>query len=682
MSNSIRSDFHTDLATTVLHDIQYRRSGYYYFLGKTESWGTSDLPPDQMQLDSDYENSLIRSNALYIKKLSPNDVSLVIDRRDWVSGTVYTKWDHTKNITTEPFYCMTDENNVYKCLDNKGGSASTVKPTGKSFYTFRTSDGYLWKYMYTVPSFKRSRFSSLSYIPVQTSLSDSFYNKGSIDAVIVENQGAGYGDVQLTTVNVTGATTGAGATGHLVVNGTGTITSVVVDNGGSGYTAGVRITVTSGTGTGAVLTPVIVGGVVTSVTVTAGGSGYSAANPVSFTVGGAQVVPDVSRVTGAITNVRIVDPGIGYSSTVTLTVVAASGTGAYGHSTAILKGIVYQGKIQRVTIEDPGVNYPADTATTILVQGDGEGAVFTPVVQDGKIVDVIVENSGVGYTSAILTVIGSGSGAQLTGIVSASDFQSDQATVEQLAEVGRIFAIEVSSGGGYYTSTTVVTVTGDGTGCTATAIVSNGSVVAIRVDNFGSGYTYASVTISDPNRNYYNNDQTATAYAIFAPTGGHGKDAVTELRGRTLAINMSLRSDPVVNSLSQDFRQYGLLKNPSEILTGKTFTGSYNLIAYTVRFNTTAGLVKDEILLFNNTKFRVADIDSNIVTLQQLGTTNVQPLGNFVAESDQARTYTGNLITGYPTVNKYSGRMLYASNENPFSFTEDQGITIKTFLKF
>ena len=69
MSNSIRSDFHTDLAQIVLDDIQYRRANYFYFLGKTEPWGVSDVAQSVAQIDSEYENTLIRSNNLYIKKI-------------------------------------------------------------------------------------------------------------------------------------------------------------------------------------------------------------------------------------------------------------------------------------------------------------------------------------------------------------------------------------------------------------------------------------------------------------------------------------------------------------------------------------------------------------------------------------------------------------------------------------
>ena len=45
---------------------------------------------------------------------------------------------------------MTDEFYVYQCLHNNNGAASTVKPTGTSPNPFKTSDGYIWKLLYTL----------------------------------------------------------------------------------------------------------------------------------------------------------------------------------------------------------------------------------------------------------------------------------------------------------------------------------------------------------------------------------------------------------------------------------------------------------------------------------------------------------------------------------------------------
>jgi hypothetical protein len=684
MPNSIRHDFHSDMASIVNSEIQYSRSNYYYFLGKVESWGVNDFAPNTIQIDSDLENSLTRANALFIRKIMPNDVSLVALRNEWTVSTVYEPWDHTKNMEGTLFYCITDSNDVYKCLNNNNDAPSTVKPTGQSFYTFYTSDGYLWKYMYNVPAFKRARFMTSTYIPVQKALSNSFYNKGSADGVSVTASGSGYADIQLTFVNVSGTTTGSGATGNILVGATGNILSINITSGGSGYTAGVSVAFDTATGSGAVGTAIIVGGVITGLSITSSGVGYVAGESILFTVGGAVVVPIVSRVTGSITGLKLVNGGAGYTTTPTLTVTSNNGfaSGMYGNPTAQVQATLYLGSIVSVFIKDPGILYPADTSTSIVVQGDGSGAVFSPVVYLGTLVDVVIENPGFGYTSMKLTVIGTGTGAILSPIISSSDYLSNQSIVEQTAIKGTVHHIVVTAPGNNYTSSAKVNVVGDGSGCIASPVIENGEVKSITVTSFGLNYTYVNIIISDINRTFIGNQVSATAYAVLPPLNGHGYDAVSELYGNTLAINSSLRQEVALNKLSQDYRQFGILKNPNKIFTESKFNEASTVIAYTLTFDTVNGLVLDEVMQYSGVKFRVVSWSGNEVTMQQLGMQQTTPIGTFVAETDGARTYSSTSIVSAPTVNKYSGKLLYVSNENPFSFTEEQGIVIKTFLKF
>lgn len=683
MINALRHDFHTDMALTIANEIQYKRSNYYYFLGKIEPWANDTDTASIVQTDSDYENNLIRSNMIFMRKIGPNDVSVTTNRYDWTANTVYHNYDHTKNLKELNFYCVTDENIVYKCLDNAGGSTSTVKPIGNSFYPFRTNDGYLWKYMFTIPTFKRSRFMSVDKMPVQRALTDSFYNKGSVDAVYISNPGSGYADVLLTTISVVGTTSGTGAAATIVVGDIGNIVSVNITNQGSGYTNGVNISINSVSGAGAILTPTIVGGQITNLTISNGGIGYVNGNSINFTVGGAIIIPSVSRLTGSIESVTILNSGAGYTTAPVLTVSSATGgTGIYGNSTALLSCVIFQGKIVNVLILDPGINYPSDNNTTITVQGDGIGASFSPIISDGELIDIVIENSGTGYTSMTLTVSGTGTGALLTPIISASDFLSDQSIVEQTTVIGGIYSIAVENGGTNYSSSAVVSITGDGTGCTATPVIVDGVIKNIIVNSFGSGYTYANFTVTDTLRGAYTNFIDASGYIILTPSGGHGKDAVTELYGDTLAINSSLRQDINLNKLLQDYRQFGLIKNPKNILTGKLSKDESILVVYETIFNTTSGLVLDEILTQNNIKFRVVYFTGTTVYLQQLGINSTNIIGGIVAETNSARTYTINSVVKYPTANKYSGGLLYVSNENPFTFSQEQGIVIKTFLKF
>jgi hypothetical protein len=59
-------------------------------------------------------------------------------------------------------------------------------------------------------------------------------------------------------------------------------------------------------------------------------------------------------------------------------------------------------------------------------------------------------------------------------------------------------AVVLVDGGSGYTSAPTVSFTGDGTGATATAVVTDGAVTSVTVGSGGTGYTTATVTIAAP----------------------------------------------------------------------------------------------------------------------------------------------------------------------------------------
>ena len=74
-------------------------------------------------------------------------------------------------------------------------------------------------------------------------------------------------------VNLTGGG-GTGVTAIANVSGTGTITSVTIENGGTGYTTAPTVSFSATAGSGAVATATVAGGIVTGVTVATAGTGY------------------------------------------------------------------------------------------------------------------------------------------------------------------------------------------------------------------------------------------------------------------------------------------------------------------------------------------------------------------------------------------------------------------------
>jgi len=224
----------------------------YLFIGKSTAFPDDNVPPTPVNSTANIEFTPWRE--MYgAKRVNTSDVTHAIERYNWTSGTVYDYYDdQDTNLLDDDFYVMTDEYNVYKCLWNAGGTASTSKPTGKSTTEFIAGDGYVWKYMYTVSTANALKFLTNDYIPVQTLASDD---------------GSDQWDVQTAAVD-------------------GAIHIVEVTNGGSGYTDSANLVVSiAGNGTGATANATVVANVVTAVTVTAVGSGYTSAT-VSFSGGG------------------------------------------------------------------------------------------------------------------------------------------------------------------------------------------------------------------------------------------------------------------------------------------------------------------------------------------------------------------------------------------------------------
>ncbi len=120
---------------------------------------------------------------------------------------------------------------------------------------------------------------------------------------------------------------------------------------------------------------------------------------------------------------------------------------------------------------------------------------------------LMLTNAGSGYTSAPAVTIsgGGGSGATATAIVSG----------------GQITSITVDGGGAGYVVVPNVTITGDGTGATATAVIgaNGGALTAIVVTNPGTGYTTATVTIDPSPLGCTPTTNCASATANIAPPG-------------------------------------------------------------------------------------------------------------------------------------------------------------------
>lgn len=166
-------------------------NNYYMFTSRHIPWTDEQNPPSTNTSIATIEHK-IYDNILFGKKVTFNDVRYMVPRNDWTSNTVYVAYDKD-NITlySNNFFVITPEQHVYKVLDNNNGLPSTVKPTLVSNSIFRTSDKYVWKYMYSIDNGDMTKFSTRGYIPVvaNTTVEESAI-PGGIDVVKINSGGS------------------------------------------------------------------------------------------------------------------------------------------------------------------------------------------------------------------------------------------------------------------------------------------------------------------------------------------------------------------------------------------------------------------------------------------------------------------------------------------------------------
>jgi hypothetical protein len=195
-----------DVVNNFINSVKDKRNSYYVFVGKTSPWLNSDGGINDLAV-IDANNSItqtqhdIYQNMNFAKRLTENDIIFMAKRNTWVAGKIYDRYDNNHpDLQNKSIYVITDTNDVYKCIHNgyspktTDGLPSTVKPTIKQTSgNFQTSDGYIWKYLFTCEASAYTNFATSNYIPV-TPNNDVIANAipGTIDNIVIKNDGENY----------------------------------------------------------------------------------------------------------------------------------------------------------------------------------------------------------------------------------------------------------------------------------------------------------------------------------------------------------------------------------------------------------------------------------------------------------------------------------------------------------
>jgi hypothetical protein len=302
----------------------------YIYIGNALPYA-NESSPDSIT-DTVANEKSVWDNMLAAKRITGNDVEIVVPRVYWSGNTKYRQYDDTieesvlvsANTTQnlKPMYVITSGRSVYKCLSNNSSANSTVEPSGDyttSNGNIATSDGYIWKYLYNVSS--SNRFLTTDWMPAPSSTAALDYNvndtgvvDGELTSIIVTANGTNYTDVS--NVRVNGFSSGQTSLqlsntaltialfnistlanlSNLVISGTGipadsyissisnttgviTLSAATNNYGGNAnnITVGTRIYV-FGDGTGVAANATISNTQITKTTVTTIGTGYTKAN--------------------------------------------------------------------------------------------------------------------------------------------------------------------------------------------------------------------------------------------------------------------------------------------------------------------------------------------------------------------------------------------------------------------
>jgi hypothetical protein len=249
-------------------------------------YATDEIP--LRPADNDEEEKSIHDDMIALKRIGSDQVRAVVRRFNW-NPTVNPKFDMwrpdysyaraaqvdpdgagsltpAESLANAQYYVINNNYEVFKCLsngasvDNPSGINASLEPkrnpgpTGEGVYDSATgiftefpdvTNGYVWKYLYTIPTNDVLRFLSTDFMPIvedATVTALAATQAGSITSIVIRSKGNNLPQSEVMYTEIKGD----GANGRLRIetNSNGQISNAyLVDNtgarvniSGSGYT--------------------------------------------------------------------------------------------------------------------------------------------------------------------------------------------------------------------------------------------------------------------------------------------------------------------------------------------------------------------------------------------------------------------------------------------------------------
>lgn len=266
---------------------------------------------------------------------------------------------------------------------------------------------------------------------------------------------------------------------------------------------------------------------------------------------------------------------------------------------------------------------------------------------------------------------------------------------------GRIDIINILDGGsGYYTigqsgnsnTLPIISVVGDGTGANVTAKVESGVITDLNILSGGSGYTTAEIIVTDTDQDPDGTD--AVFDVTIGPPRGHGADPARELGCYSLMITVELNEQesgkiPVSSSSGDfDFRQISVIRDPL-LSTGYYANGSVYTAAtiYTVTDPGVTNFTNDETVYVGST-LGSATFTGTVVYWDS--SNNLLYLNNLDGTTQSGQSISGVTSGAVATIlsksnsemQLFTGDLLYIENRSKIIRDIDQSEQIRIILSF
>ena len=302
----------------------------------------------------------------------------------------------------------------------------------------------------------------------------------------------------------------------------------------------------------------------------------------------------------------------------------------------------------------------------------------------------------------------------------ATDSTVSAAAVDGALEIVKVKTAGSSydvSGGATTGTITAVPIRGDGSSGVCSVVLASGAVSTVTVTTAGTGYTFAYIRSADiiAATNAGGNGSGAELDVIIPPKGGHGFNAVKEVGGFYVMMNVNFEGVETGSgsdvSAANDFRKIALIRDPKS--AGSAASAATLRATKAVRFassptpgtfsvdeeinQATTGAVGkvvewdsvNRILYYIQTRFNDEGVDSN-GNLTNFSAGNVITGQGGTSPTGTPDTTDSSTVNGTTFASGYSvseldaddGDIIYLENRAPITRATDQTENIKLIVEF